>query len=63
MARAGHNAFAENLLRDLTLDVVHEAELATRYLTLLRVLALLRPIRGVRKAHPSAAGMTRIVPE
>lgn len=42
MARAGHIAFAETLLRDLTLGVVHEAELAIRSLTLLRVLAPLR---------------------
>ena len=42
MARAGHIAFAETLLRDLILDVVHEGELAIRSLTLLRVLSPLR---------------------
>lgn len=42
LATAGHIAFAETLLRDLSLDVVHLSELESRFLTLLRVVAPLR---------------------
>jgi hypothetical protein len=50
MAEEGHIAFAETLLRDLTLDAIPEAELKVRSLARLRVRAPLRLVAMHSKA-------------
>ena len=50
MAAEGHIAFAETLLRDLTLDVIPEAELQVRSMARLRVRAAIRLVAMHGKA-------------
>lgn len=62
MAEEGHIAFAETLLRDLTLDAIPETEVEVRSLTRLRVSAPLRLVAmhgQALRAHGADAGVVQ----